>query len=83
VRTTIAASGHVVDVIAHELTDRETAELTAALAAAGIRVAPVTDIYHVLHLWALQPTTTAQEVAVLAAFGKVTDCRLAWHKAGA
>jgi hypothetical protein len=78
-RTFIAPSGHVVDVAAHELTDTEAARIAAALADQGIHVAPAVDVFHVVHLWAQQPTSTAQEVAALAAFARVTDCRLAWH----
>jgi hypothetical protein len=72
---------HVVDVIRCELDDDEQHRIAAALAEQGIRVEPVIDIYHVLHLWALAPCSTAQEVRALTAFHDATDCRLAWHEA--
>lgn len=73
--------GHVVDIIRRELDDNEQHQLAADLAAQGIRVAPVVDIFHTLHLWAMTPCTTRQEVRALAAFRARTDCRLAWHEA--
>ncbi len=67
-----------------ELTDAEqTAVAQRLLVAEGVHVQPVMDIYHVLHLWALTPCTTEQEVRVIAAFRTATDCRLAWHGAEA
>lgn len=74
-------NGRVVDVIRRELDDNEQQRITIALAAQGIRVAPVVDVFHVLHLWALEPCDTRQEVRALAAFRERTDCRLAWHGA--
>jgi hypothetical protein len=82
VRTAIIA-GRAHDVIVHEITDTEAATVTAGLAEHGIRIEPVVDVFHVLHLWALAPTTTRQEVQAIAAFRTVTDCRLAWHEAEA
>lgn len=73
--------GHVVDRPARELTTADANRVTAALAADGILVRPVLDVFRVVHLWAADPITTAQEVAALAAFSAVTDCRLAWHGA--
>lgn len=80
-KTVIAPTGHVHDVVTHEISDRDTARITRALADQGIRVEPIVDIFHVLHLWALVPCTTEQEVRALYAFHEVTDCRIAWHKA--
>lgn len=73
--------GRAVDVIRCELDDQEQHRITAALAEQGIRVAPCIDVFHVLHLWALCPLTTEQEVRALAAFHAATDCRLAFHQA--
>lgn len=80
-KTVIAPTGRPVDVVAHELTTSEAATITAALAEHGIRVEPVIDIYHVLHLWARQPVTTAEEVHLLRAFAARTDARLVFHPA--
>jgi hypothetical protein len=80
VRTEIR-DGHAVDVILCELDDQEQHRIAVDLAAQGIRVAPVLDPFHVLHLWALVPLSTEQEVQALAAFHARTDCRLAWHQA--
>jgi hypothetical protein len=77
----VIRDGHVVDHIAHELTDREATRISRTLARDGIRVEPVADPFGVLHLWALAPTSTLQEVTALAAFAAETDCRLAWHGA--
>jgi hypothetical protein len=73
--------GHAVDVIVRELDDQEQHRIAVDLAAQGIRVEPVLDPFHVLHLWALTPCTTEQEVQALTAFRARTDCRLAWHQA--
>jgi hypothetical protein len=75
--------GRTVEITARELTDAEIHDFAKAFARDGIRIEPVLDIFGVLHLWALEPTTIAQEVAVLRAVAAVTDSRLAWHKAGA
>lgn len=69
------------EIVAHELTDREASTITRALAKEGIRVEPVIDPFHVLHLWALVELTVRQEIAALRAFAKVTDARIAWHAA--
>lgn len=74
-------NGHVVDRIAHELTDAELAAVTAELAGVGIRVEPVIDVFRTVHLWARQPTTTVQEVTALTAVKAVTDARVDWHGA--
>jgi hypothetical protein len=74
-------NGRVIGVIVRELDDDQAHRITAALGEQGIRVEPIVDVYHVLHLWALAPTSTAQEVTALAAFSAETDCRLAWHEA--
>lgn len=73
--------GHVVDVACRELDDTEQAEIAAALTWLGIEVAPVVDVFHTLHLWALAPTTTAQEVLAVASYRRCTDCRIDFHAA--
>lgn len=74
--------GHVVDRIAHQLTDTEATVITKVLAAEGIRVEPTEpDLYGVVHLWALQPVDTPGEVRALRAFRAVTDAPLHWHGA--
>lgn len=80
---TVIRDGHAVDIPARELTDADAHAVTVALAAEGIRVEPVVDPAHVVHLWAKTPVTTSQEVHVLAAFKAVTDCRLAFHPVAA
>ena len=79
-KTVIAPTGRTIDVVTHELTDAEAARITATLAELGIAVAPVIDIYHVLHLWAQQPLSTRQEVTLLRAFWAETDARLVLHQ---
>lgn len=73
--------GHVIERAAHELTDVEAYTVRGQLAAAGIRVVLGQDIDRVVHIYALAPTSTRQEVRALAAFQAVTDSRLAWHEA--
>lgn len=77
--TTVASTGRAVDHVTRELTDTELHQVTATLATHGLRVEPVLDVLGVVHLWAQHPTTTLQEVRVLAAFTAVTDARIAWH----
>jgi hypothetical protein len=55
--------------------------LVTYLADHGIPLRVVEDHHHVVHLHALAPMTTAQEVCALRAFAAVTDQRLAWHEA--
>lgn len=74
-------NGHCVDVIRCELDDGEQHRIAAALAEQGIRVEPVVDVFHTLHLWALQPVTTRQEVRAVAAYRNATDCRIDFHQA--
>lgn len=74
-------AGRVVGIVVRELDDDQAHRITTALAAEGIRVEPVVDIDHVLHLWALGPVSTEQEVRALNAYAAETDCRLAWHGA--
>lgn len=75
--------GRPVDRIAHEITDAEAHRVTVDLAAQGIRVEPVVDADHVLHLWAKELMSTAQEVCALQAYLQHHDGRAAWHGAGA
>jgi hypothetical protein len=74
-------NGHVVERPVRELTDTDAHLVTATLAAQGIHIEPVVDVWHVVHLWATRPVTTEQEVRAIRAFRDVTDCRLAWHGA--
>lgn len=76
-------AGHVVERANRELTDADAHHVTVALAAQGIHIAPVVDVYHTVHLWAQQPVTTRQEVRVIAAFRARTDSRLSFHAHGA
>lgn len=73
--------GRPVDRIGHELTDVEAYQVRGRLAAEGIRVVLGKDVDRVVHIYALEPTTTAQEVRAIGAFREITDCRLAWHGA--
>lgn len=76
-------TGRTQEIVARELTRRDQRRVTSALAKQGIQVEPAIDIFHVLHLWAKRPCTTAEEVAALAAYAEVTDARMAWHPARA
>jgi hypothetical protein len=76
---TAIVDGHVVEAPARELTQVDAYLVRKHLADQGIRVVLGRDIDRVLHIWALTPTTTAQEVAALRAFAAATDARLAWH----
>lgn len=74
--------GHIHEHVGRELTDDELARIAKRVAKTeGVRVEPVVDVFHVLHLWALAPCDTRQEVRAIAAFQGETDARLAWHKA--
>lgn len=68
-----------VNVIARELTDHELIGIAMGLAAQDIWVSPTVDVFHTLHLWALEPYSTEQEVKALRAFAEHTDCRIDWH----
>lgn len=76
-------TGRTQEIVARELTRRDQRRVTSALAKQGIQVEPAIDVFHVLHLWAKAPCTTAEEVAALAAYAEVTDARIAWHPARA
>lgn len=76
-------TGRTQEIVARELTHREQHRITTTLAKQGIQIEPAIDIFHVLHLWAKAPCTTAEEVAALAAYAEVTDARIAWHPARA
>lgn len=71
--------GHVVERVTHELTDIEAYDVRKHLAADGIPVVLGKDVDQVLHIWALAPMPTRDEVRALAAFRAVTDARLAFH----
>jgi Fe2+ or Zn2+ uptake regulation protein len=77
--TVIAPTGHVHDVIAHEPTDAELADITAGLAAQGVHIAPVVDVYRVLHLWPEGELPTVLANRAVRAFLAVTDCRVEYH----
>jgi hypothetical protein len=74
-------AGHVVERPSRELTDADAHRITTALAAQGIHIAPVVDVYRTVHLWAQQPVSTTDEVRALRAYSDVTDSRLALHEA--
>lgn len=76
-------TGRTQEIVQHELTHREQHRITKDLRKQGIRVEPAIDAFHVLHLWAKAPCTTAEEVTVLAAYAACTDARMVWHPARA
>lgn len=78
---TVIRDERAVDLTAHEITDREAARISRTLARDGIRIEPVSDPFGVLHLWALEPCTTVQEVCALRAFLELHDGRVAFHQA--
>lgn len=69
------------EIVAHELTHREAAAITQALARQGIRVEPAIDVFHVLHLWAKTTLTTRQVTVAIRAYSAKTDARIAYHAA--
>jgi hypothetical protein len=71
--------GHVVDVIRCELDDGEQHRIAAALAEQGIRVEPVVDVFHTLHLWPAGPLSTVAADTAIRAFAAATDCRIHYH----
>lgn len=71
-----------IQVAEHPITEQRQAQIARSLAAAGIRITPEEDVFGVIHLHALEPVTTEQEVAVLAAYFAETDMPLAWEPAG-
>lgn len=77
----IIEPGRTFEIPQREISDAEQQHIARQLAAQGIHVSPVEDIFHVLHLWFTEPCTTRQEVRTVAAFRAATDCRLACHKA--
>lgn len=83
-RTTVisqpgAHHGRAYDLITRELDDTDLTALHAELAQVGVRVEPVVDVFHTVHLWALAETTTEQEVRALRIVAARTDARIAWH----
>lgn len=66
-------------ITARPLTPAAAGLLTKQLAGEGIDL--LVETGPVVHLTALLPVTTAQEVHALAVVGAVTDARLAWHPA--
>lgn len=69
-----------VGVIARPLTVAAALDVLTQLERRHLSVAYSVDRRHVVHLWPQQAVTTAEEVAVLAAFSAVTDARIAWHE---
>lgn len=55
--------------------------LVSALADQGVPLRVVEDGRKIVHLHALAPTTTADEVRAIRAFSSITDARIAWHEA--
>lgn len=78
-------TGRTQEIVTRELTHREQHSITKQLAKQGIRVEPAIDAFHVLHLWAKEQLSTAQEVTAIGAFKQVTDARIDFHpkRAGA
>jgi hypothetical protein len=74
-------NGHVVERPVRELSDTDAHHVRAQLAATGVQVVVGMDLDHVVHIFAIEPVSTEQEVRALAAFMRRTDCRLAWHGA--
>lgn len=72
--------GHHVTAV-HALTDTEVEAICAGLAGLHLPVRVAVDDAEVVHLWPLEPVTTAGEVTILAAFIGGTDCRISWHGA--
>jgi hypothetical protein len=70
-----------VGVVAQRLDGIRAFCLVTAFADQGVPLRVVEDRRHVVHLHALAPMTTAQEVHALRAFAAITDQRLAWHGA--
>lgn len=73
--------GHVIERVTHHLTPTEAYAVRGQLATQGIRVLLGYDVHHVLHIYALDPTSTEQEVQALRAFTAVTDAPVHWHQA--
>lgn len=78
--TVIIDGGHVVDVVARELTDDRANTVTAVLRTFGYRVELVPDALGTVNIWA-QPTDTIGEVRIISAVKAVTDSPLAYHQA--
>lgn len=79
---TVISDGRAVNRIAHEITDREAHIVSRVLATQGIHVEPTEpDVYGVVHLWAMRPVTTAQEVRAIAAFKAISDGLFHFHEA--
>jgi hypothetical protein len=76
----VIAGGHVIDVVARELTDDRADTVTAVLRTFGLRVELVTDLHGTVNIWA-QPTDTIGEVRIISAVKAVTDAPLAYHQA--
>lgn len=76
---TAAHGGHVVERAARPLPWTAASQLAEDLARDGIYV--LIEAGEVVHLTALVPTTTAQEVRVLRETLLLTDSRIAWHPA--
>ena len=65
--------------IQRPLTPATAQQITARLAGEGIDL--LVETGPVVHLTALLPVTTQQEVHALRVVAEVTDARLAWHPA--
>ena len=72
-------TGRTQEIVTRELTHREQHSITRDLRKRGIRVEPAIDAFHVLHLWAIEPLSTEQEVWAIGAFKQVTDARIDFH----
>lgn len=68
-------------VVKQQLTSDDAFHIAADLIEQGLLVVPDVDEDGVLHLWPLEPVSTAGEVAILRAYNLETDCPIAWHGA--
>ena len=74
--------GRPVDLIAHRITPTEAATVAKVLAVEGLRVEPTEpDFEGVVHLWAKEPMSTAEEFRTIRAFKAITDGPIAFHQA--
>jgi hypothetical protein len=78
--TTSTHHGRAIGIVEHDITAVEAAQVAEVLAGQGIRVKPVIDVFHTLHLWPVGDITTREETRALRAFVAVTDGPVAFHR---
>lgn len=76
----VIAEGHVVDIVARELTEDRADTVTAVLRTFGYRVELVPDGVGTVNIWS-QAVDTLGEVRIISAVKAVTDAPLAFHQA--